>query len=94
LKSHAWRIEDREYLRHEERRGRRYAYEAIEASRTALVVIDMVPFFVEPSPYAIGIVPNIDRLSAALRGRRGAVAWIVPNGAPARPDFYEKRGQS
>jgi hypothetical protein len=85
---HAWRIDDREYLRHEHRRGRRFAYDEVNATRTAQVVIDMVPFFVEQSPYALGIVPNINRLGEALRGRHGTVAWIVPNGAPARPDFY------
>jgi nicotinamidase-related amidase len=50
-KIHAWRIEEREYARHEQRRGRRHAFERIEPERTALVVVDMVSFFVEENEY-------------------------------------------
>jgi nicotinamidase-related amidase len=75
---HRWRIEDREYARHEERRGRRYAFETLEPGRTALVVIDMVPFLVAESSYCLGIVPNITRLAEVLRVAGGTVAWVVP----------------
>ena len=44
---HEWAIEAREYARHETRRGRRHAYERLDPMHTALVVIDMVPFFLE-----------------------------------------------
>lgn len=77
-KLHAWRIEDREYARQEERRGRRHAFETLEPARTALVVIDMVPFFVRGSSYCLGIVPNIRRIASALRGAGGTVAWVLP----------------
>jgi len=77
-KLHAWRIEDREYARQEERRGRRHAFETLEPSRTALVVIDMVPFFVSGGGYCLGIVPNISSIAGALRGAGGTVAWVVP----------------
>jgi nicotinamidase-related amidase len=77
-KVHDWRIEDREYARHEARRGRRHAFEHLEPSRTALVVIDMVPFFVAEGPYCRGIVPNISRLAASLRRAGGTVAWVLP----------------
>jgi nicotinamidase-related amidase len=77
-KLHAWRIEDREYARQEERRGRRHAFETLEPARTALVVIDMVPFFVLGSSYCLGIVPNIRRIAGALRGAGGTVAWVLP----------------
>ncbi|MBF6507659.1 cysteine hydrolase [Nocardia farcinica] len=87
-RTHAWRIEDREYARQQQRRGRRHAYENLVAERTALVVIDMVPFFVAGMPYALGIVDNITRLATALRVLGGAVAWVLPAGTPARPDFY------
>jgi nicotinamidase-related amidase len=80
-KLHAWRIEDREYARQEERRGRRHAFEVLEPARTALVVIDMVPFFVSDSSYCLGIVPNISGIAAALRTAGGTVAWVVPAGA-------------
>ncbi|MFJ3906425.1 isochorismatase family protein [Streptomyces sp. NPDC090025] len=77
-RTHAWRIEPREYERHELRRGRRHAYERIEAARTALVVIDMVAFFVAANPYARGIVPRIALLAGALRAAGGLVAWVLP----------------
>jgi nicotinamidase-related amidase len=75
---HAWRIEEREYARQEQRRGRRHAFERIVPSRTALVVVDMVPFFVEENEYCRGIVPNIARLACCLRDAGGTVAWVLP----------------
>ena len=74
---HHWHIEAREYERHEQRRGRRHAYEHLEPATTALVVVDMIPFFVEHNPYAAGIVPNINVIAASLRSARGTVAWVV-----------------
>src|SRR4051812_30642812 len=88
---HAWHIEDREYERHESRRGRRHAYERIDAATTALVVIDMLPFFVEENDYARGIVPNITALSRGFRAAGGMVAWVVPDGdalSPVADEFF------
>ncbi|MEU6350094.1 isochorismatase family cysteine hydrolase [Streptomyces sp. NPDC047072] len=88
---HAWHIEDREYQRHQERRGRRFAYPSITPARTALVVIDMVPFFVDANPYARGIVPNIQQLADRLRAASGLVAWVVPartERTPAGDEFH------
>ncbi len=76
--AHAWRIDDREYRRQEERRGRRFAYTSIDPTRTALVVIDMVSFFVDANPYARGVVPNIQHLADRLRTAGGTVAWVLP----------------
>ena len=76
-KLHAWRIEDREYARQEERRGRRHAFETLAPARTALVVIDMVPFFVSDGSYCLGIVPNISSIGGALRRAGSTVAWVV-----------------
>lgn len=75
---HAWVVEEREYRRHEERRGRRHAYEHLDPPRTALVVVDVVPFFVEQSAYCRGILPQIDVLARGLRRAGGVVAWVVP----------------
>ncbi len=86
-KLHAWRIEEREYRRQEERRGRRHAYETLTPARTALVVVDMVPFFVAESAYCRGIVPNINAIAAALRAAGGHVVWVVP-GAPRHADHH------
>lgn len=89
-KVHAWHIEEREHARHEQRRGRRHAFETLEPSRTSLVVVDMVPFFVEGLEYGRGIVPNIGRLAACLRDAGGLVAWVLPGGSEpssARKEF-------
>jgi nicotinamidase-related amidase len=80
-RTHAWRIEDREYARHEARRGRRHAFTKLVAEQTALVVVDMVPFFVEENEYTFGIVPHIARLAPVLRSAGGVVVWVLP-GAP------------
>lgn len=75
---HQWKIAERQYERHEARRGRRHAYERLDPPRTALVVIDMIPFFCEENPYARGIVPAIASLASTLRDAGGSVAWVVP----------------
>ncbi|WP_406291561.1 isochorismatase family protein [Embleya sp. NBC_00896] len=88
---HDWRIENREYARHEARRGRRFAFTHLVPTRTALVVIDMVPFFVAENPYCRGIVPNIHRLADRLRAAGGTVAWVLPAvgaGSPVTEEFY------
>jgi nicotinamidase-related amidase len=75
---HDWYIEEREYERHESRRGRRHAYEVLDPARTALVVVDMVPFFLDENPYCRAIVPNITLIADALRQAGGTVAWVLP----------------
>lgn len=77
-KLHDWFIEEREYRRHESRRGKRHAYQTLDPERTALVVVDMVPFFVAEGGYQSGIVPNINRLATRLREAGGTVAWVLP----------------
>src|SRR4051812_24276320 len=77
-KLHDWRIEEREYRRQEERRGRRHAFTTLTPARTALIVIDMVPFFARENAYTRGIVPNISRLADRLRQAGGTVAWVLP----------------
>lgn len=89
---HDWYVETREYERHEARRGRRHAFETLDPRRTALVVVDMVPFFVEQNPYARGIVPNIQQLAVALRSAGGTVAWVLPSTEPPMPARAEFLG--
>lgn len=87
---HRWRIDEREYLRQETRRGRRHAFTELHGRRTALVVVDMVPFFVDQNPFALGIVPNVNRLADALRAAGGCVAWVLPAPSPTEAvrEFY------
>lgn len=75
---HPWFIEPREIERQESRRGRRHAYEWLDPRRTALVAVDIVPFFAQESAYCRGIVPNVNRLAAELRDQGGTVCWVVP----------------
>jgi nicotinamidase-related amidase len=77
-KVHGWRIDPAQVARHEGRRGRRHAYERVDPVRTALVVIDMIPFFVAENPYCRGIVPQIGALATSLRAAGGVVAWVLP----------------
>jgi nicotinamidase-related amidase len=77
-----WSIDEREYARHESRRGRRFAYEVLDPVRTALVVVDMVRFFADAGPHFRGIVPNINALAGALRDAGGTVAWVLPEVGP------------
>jgi nicotinamidase-related amidase len=92
-KTHAWRIEQREYDRQESRRGRRHAYLSLDPARTALVVVDMVPFFVNENEYTYGIVPNISRLAAAVRSAGGVVAWVLPARTGVTPAAVEFLGR-
>lgn len=86
---HQWSIDEREYARHEARRGRRHAYVHLDPRRTALVVVDLVPFFVRESAYVRGIVPQVDVLAAAMRAAGGTVAWVVPGYAAPSPKDRE-----
>jgi ureidoacrylate peracid hydrolase len=63
------------------RAGRPHPFDVMDAARTAFVVIDMQNYFMKPgfmgevSP-ARGIVPNVNRMAAALRARGGHVVWV------------------
>jgi ureidoacrylate peracid hydrolase len=64
------------------KRGREHVLEDIEPTKTALVVVDMQNAFMLPGvahalcPMAEKIVPNINRLAAAVRATGGRVIWI------------------
>ena len=63
------------------RRGRRHVFESIEAARTALLVVDLQNYFMEPGqalevPNARDIVPNVNMLAAAARRSGATVVWI------------------
>lgn len=63
------------------RRGRPNVFETIEPTKTALVVIDLQRAFMDPGapsevPQARTIVPNVNRLAAAMRKAGGRVVWV------------------
>lgn len=70
------------------RQGKLFANETIEASRTALVVVDMQNYFCAEGfpaevPLSRAIVPNINRLAQAMRTAGGTVAWVQTDSAEA-----------
>jgi ureidoacrylate peracid hydrolase len=65
-----------------ERRGKLHVHENLDPSKTALIVVDLQnAFMVEEVaaayvPVAVEIVPNVNRLAAAVRRTGGKVFWI------------------
>ena len=64
-----------------QRRGQLHVVNRLAAEKTALIVIDMQNYFVEPGaavevPSARAIVPAINRLTAAARAARSPVVWV------------------
>ena len=65
-----------------QRRGRLHVHEDLDPRKTALIVVDMQNGFlvVEVAaayiPVAVEIVPNVNRLAAAVRRTGGKVFWI------------------
>jgi ureidoacrylate peracid hydrolase len=63
--------------------GREHVHSDLVPTRTALVVIDMQNAFMLPEvahaycPHAVGIVPNVNRLAAAIRETGGQVIWVI-----------------
>jgi ureidoacrylate peracid hydrolase len=58
------------------KRGRLNVFDKFDARRTALLVIDMQNFYVGEIASVVGIIPNINRLAAALREKGGLVVWV------------------
>jgi ureidoacrylate peracid hydrolase len=63
------------------RGGKMHAFDRIDPAKTALIVIDMQNTWVARdglaySPYCEAIVPNINRLAAAMRQAGGSVWWV------------------
>ncbi len=63
-------------------RGREHIFDDLDPKRTALLVVDMQNGFLMRGvahalcEEAIEIVPNINRIAAALRNAGGVVVWI------------------
>jgi ureidoacrylate peracid hydrolase len=63
------------------RGGKLHAIERLDPATTALIVIDMQNAWVKKgmpayTPYCEAIVPNINRLTAAMRAAGGSVWWV------------------
>ena len=63
------------------RRGQYNVVTRLEPAKTALIVIDMQNYFVEPGapvevPGARAVVPAINRLAGATRAAGGTVVWV------------------
>jgi ureidoacrylate peracid hydrolase len=63
------------------RRDKLHIYDKLNGPTTALVVIDLQNVFMQPHlalevPFAREIVPNVNRLAAAIRAAGGTVAWV------------------
>jgi ureidoacrylate peracid hydrolase len=61
--------------------GRPHPFDVLHAAKTAFVVVDMQNYFMSPAyqgevPMAREIVPDVNRLAAALRQRGGHVVWV------------------
>lgn len=76
--THEWAIPAEDIARHEQRRRRRHAYETLDPATTALLVVDLVTFFVETISTVPGIVGRVERLAGSVRRNGGLVAWITP----------------
>ena len=81
------------------RDGRLNAYETLDASKTALVVVDMQNYFVAdgmPScaPQARTIVPNINRLAQQMWTAGGTVSWIQTEALSADPEDWANRKEA
>jgi ureidoacrylate peracid hydrolase len=83
-------------------RGSEHVYENFDPRRTALLVVDMQNGFMLPGAAyllcetAPKIVPNINRLAAALRQAGGTVIWVITTWDEASPSnwpvFFELVG--
>jgi ureidoacrylate peracid hydrolase len=64
------------------RRGSEHPFADLDPAKTALVVIDLQGAFMDPAvghavvPAAVDIVPNVNRLAAAVRETGGGVFWV------------------
>lgn len=79
------------------RQGRLIAHDDVAPQQTALVVVDMQNYFMDPDlvtsvPKAREIVPAINALAAALRAAGGRVVWIrtlyTPEAELTIPHFH------
>lgn len=59
-----------------QKRGRLNVFDRFAPKRTALLVIDMQNFYVGEIASVVAIIPNVNRIAAALRESGGRVVWV------------------
>lgn len=69
-------------MRHQ--RGHQFAFEDLQASQTALVIIDLMETYIAGTPCAASIIAPINRLASIMRSAGGLVVWVTP--APIAKD--------
>jgi len=69
------------------RRGRLHAFEQIEATKTALVVIDLDEATVGADDQCKRIAPAVNVLAKAVREAGGVVAWVLSSMPAMPPNF-------
>lgn len=60
------------------RGGRPYAFEDLQAARTALIVVDLLQSYLDNTSCAASIIAPVNRLAATLRRAGGHVIWVLP----------------
>ena len=75
------------------RRGGLTLFKEVEGPKTALVVIDLQNAFMLPGmpgeiPFAREIVPNVNKLADAVRGKGGKVVWVQMTLEDEGPDRW------
>ncbi len=78
------------------RQGRAHSVERLVAPSTALLVVDMQRYFMEPPfagacPMAQEVVLNVNRLAEAIRGAGGSIVWIQMKAPPEKGDWSALR---
>jgi ureidoacrylate peracid hydrolase len=85
---HSYSVSDAVKQRLLRRQGKLLSHDTIDATRSALVVVDMQNHFVARGfpaevPLSRDIVPTINRLARVMRAAGGQVAWIQTTAAGA-----------
>ena len=89
---HKFSMSPHTLARVQSRAGKTHPFDNLDAHRTALLVIDLQNYFLKPgaqgeTPLARAIVPTVNQLAAALRGRGGHVVWIRNGTAGTRQSW-------
>jgi nicotinamidase-related amidase len=69
------------------RRGRLHAFEAIEASKTAFVAIDLDAATVVGDDQCRYMTPTVNAVASAVRDSGGVVAWVMSTMSVMPPNF-------